>query len=432
TRARRREAQELQGEYEAQLARLMARRAQERTERAERDVDAAKQRYVRHVQLLSLDYNALVTEQRAELLESQLSLMYAQFAHHHQAYTALRDFEPAMRRLGEHVAELRRCARADAEEARELVVEPRASVDGAGYMQVGQQDSDAGVESLEPHEPRTHRRGARRSLASISLSPHGLFQMSGYMFLRSQYAIMASWQRRWFAIRDGALEHCTPDSRDCESIPLHLCMVRRGAQAEPRRNVFELVAPNRTYVLQAESSNELSAWKACLRQAIETSLYADDGGRAASEPVGARMPGAAVGEAGTQMADMAIGASASYQMAGAAQAQRLARMQRVRGNDACADCGRAGPEWAAINLGALVCIECSGAHRSLGVHVSKVRSVKLDNWEPELAQIMLRLGNARVARVYEQCVPPGARPPAGCSREERQPFQTRKYAAREF
>lgn len=38
------------------------------------------------------------------------------------------------------------------------------------------------------------------------------------------------------------------------------------------------------------------------------------------------------------------------------------------------------PEWASINLGVLMCIECSGIHRNLGSHISKVRSLDLDEW----------------------------------------------------
>jgi len=52
----------------------------------------------------------------------------------------------------------------------------------------------------------------------------------------------------------------------------------------------------------------------------------------------------------------------------------LERLRRVPGNGACADCGAASPEWASLNLGVLLCIECGGTHRQLGVHVSKVRA----------------------------------------------------------
>lgn len=49
-------------------------------------------------------------------------------------------------------------------------------------------------------------------------------------------------------------------------------------------------------------------------------------------------------------------------------------LRKVSGNDKCADCGKPEPDWASLNLGILVCIECSGVHRNLGVHISKVSS----------------------------------------------------------
>ena len=58
------------------------------------------------------------------------------------------------------------------------------------------------------------------------------------------------------------------------------------------------------------------------------------------------------------------------------------------GNDICADCGAQGSEWASTNLGVIVCIECSGIHRSLGVHVSKVRSLALDKWDSETIEVI--------------------------------------------
>jgi len=45
---------------------------------------------------------------------------------------------------------------------------------------------------------------------------------------------------------------------------------------------------------------------------------------------------------------------------------------KLAGNDVCADCGQSFPEWASINLGVLICMDCSGVHRNLGVHISKV------------------------------------------------------------
>lgn len=59
------------------------------------------------------------------------------------------------------------------------------------------------------------------------------------------------------------------------------------------------------------------------------------------------------------------------------------------------------PQWASTNFGTLLCIECSGIHRSLGVHVSKVKSLMLDKWEPESIEVMLRLGNAKANQIYE-------------------------------
>lgn len=76
-------------------------------------------------------------------------------------------------------------------------------------------------------------------------------------------------------------------------------------------------------------------------------------------------------------------------------------MLMIPGNMKCADCGNPDPKWASINLGITLCIACSGVHRSLGVHYSKVRSLTLDVWEPEILRVMMELGNEVVNKIYE-------------------------------
>uniref|UniRef100_A0A8C5TGZ4 Arf-GAP with coiled-coil, ANK repeat and PH domain-containing protein n=1 Tax=Malurus cyaneus samueli TaxID=2593467 RepID=A0A8C5TGZ4_9PASS len=65
----------------------------------------------------------------------------------------------------------------------------------------------------------------------------------------------------------------------------------------------------------------------------------------------------------------------------------LQRVQGIAGNDQCCDCGQPDPRWPQSTGHSLLCIECSGIHRSLGVHCSKVRSLTLDSWEPELLKV---------------------------------------------
>ena len=55
-------------------------------------------------------------------------------------------------------------------------------------------------------------------------------------------------------------------------------------------------------------------------------------------------------------------------------------LRQIDGNEKCADCNSLHPDWASINLGILICIECSGIHRKLGSHISRVRSLELDDW----------------------------------------------------
>ncbi|KAG7274605.1 hypothetical protein CRUP_029246, partial [Coryphaenoides rupestris] len=112
----------------------------------------------------------------------------------------------------------------------------------------------------------------------------------------------------------------------------------------------------------------------------------------------------------------------------------LQRIQCLPGNGQCCDCGHADPGWASINLGVLLCIECSGIHRSLGVHCSKVRSLTLDSWEPELLKLMCELGNSVINHIYEgSCQQQGLKKPLpSSSRQEKEAWIKAKYVEKKF
>ncbi|KAJ9640421.1 ARF GAP with effector function(s) [Coniosporium apollinis] len=86
----------------------------------------------------------------------------------------------------------------------------------------------------------------------------------------------------------------------------------------------------------------------------------------------------------------------------------LKSLVKLEGNKSCADCKRnKHPRWASWNLGIFICIRCSGIHRGMGTHISRVKSVDLDSWTDEQLQSMLRWGNARANKYWEAKLAPG-------------------------
>lgn len=114
--------------------------------------------------------------------------------------------------------------------------------------------------------------------------------------------------------------------------------------------------------------------------------------------------------------------------------EKLGSLLCEPGNRFCADCGTPDPKWVSLSLGVFICIKCSGVHRSLGAHISKVFSVKLDEWTNEQVDaLMIMGGNTVVNSKYEALLPDTYRRlKPDSSIEERSDFIRRKYELQQF
>ncbi|KAM6997513.1 stromal membrane-associated protein 1-like isoform 6-T6 [Tautogolabrus adspersus] len=112
----------------------------------------------------------------------------------------------------------------------------------------------------------------------------------------------------------------------------------------------------------------------------------------------------------------------------------LSKLLREDDNKYCADCEAKGPRWASWNLGVFMCIRCAGIHRNLGVHISRVKSVNLDQWTPEQIQSMVDMGNRRARQLYEAHLPEGFKRPQTDQAVEvfiRDKYERKKYYDKE-
>ncbi|KAJ1742153.1 Gtpase activating protein [Coemansia sp. RSA 1086] len=107
----------------------------------------------------------------------------------------------------------------------------------------------------------------------------------------------------------------------------------------------------------------------------------------------------------------------------------LTELSKQPDNSTCADCGATGARWASWNLGVFLCIRCGGLHRHLGTHITKIKSISLDNWTTEQIEHFRNIGNTR-ANAYFNPHPDRHPPPRSDRDVER--FIRDKYQHRLF
>eukprot|EP00076_Gallus_gallus_P024630 XP_015146879.1 arf-GAP with coiled-coil, ANK repeat and PH domain-containing protein 2 isoform X3 [Gallus gallus] len=357
----------------------------------------ATRKCFRHIALdYVLQINVLQSKRRSEILKSMLSFMYAHLTFFHQGYDLFSELGPYMKDLGAQLDQL--------------------AVDAAKEKR----DMEQKHSTIQQKAALQDYSGDDTKLEYNVDAANGIV-MEGYLFKRASNAFK-TWNRRWFSIQNNQLVYQKKfkDNPTVVVEDLRLCTVKHCEDIE-RRFCFEVVSPTKSCMLQADSEKLRQAWIKAVQTSIATA-YREKGDESEKQEKKSS-PSTGSLESGSETKEKLLKGESALQ-----------RVQCIPGNAACCDCGLADPRWASINLGITLCIECSGIHRSLGVHFSKVRSLTLDSWEPELLKLMCELGNDVINRIYEAKLEKMGvkKPQPGSQRQEKEMYIKAKYVERKF
>uniref|UniRef100_A0AAY4BM50 ArfGAP with SH3 domain, ankyrin repeat and PH domain 1b n=1 Tax=Denticeps clupeoides TaxID=299321 RepID=A0AAY4BM50_9TELE len=225
-------------------------------------------------------------------------------------------------------------------------------------------------------------------------------EKKGYLLKKSD-GLRKVWQRRKCSVKGGILtiSHAT-SNRQPVKLNLLTCQVKPSAED---RKCFDLISHNRTYHFQAEDEQEFVIWISVLTNSKEEALNMAFRGEQSA------------GDDGLEDLTKAI----------------IEDVLHMPGNEVCCDCGAADPKWLSTNLGILTCIECSGIHREMGVHISRIQSLELDKLGTSELLLAKNVGNSSFNEIMEGNLP-CPKPTPSSDMTVRKEFINAKYVDHKF
>lgn len=240
-----------------------------------------------------------------------------------------------------------------------------------------------------------------------------------------------------------------------------MASVREARNAE-RRFCFEVITPQFKRIYQATSEEDMANWIRSINNALQSAVegrsitpappVTSKNQTTTGRDIGSVLTGKSSSVSGHHSYSSSssssgvnrrttVGARPSYVRSDSnSYEENPSRLLQVvrdadEGNNWCADCGASSKvEWVSINLGIVLCIECSGIHRSLGTHISKIRSLTLDvhSFSNDIVEILLQIGNRVSNMIWEATLDQSLKSKASSTREQRLRFITAKYVDRAY
>uniref|UniRef100_A0AAZ3P3X2 ArfGAP with SH3 domain, ankyrin repeat and PH domain 1b n=1 Tax=Oncorhynchus tshawytscha TaxID=74940 RepID=A0AAZ3P3X2_ONCTS len=215
-------------------------------------------------------------------------------------------------------------------------------------------------------------------------------EKKGNMMKKSLWVGERVWQRRKCSVKSGILTIAHAISnRQPVRLNLLTCQVKPSGED---KKCFDLISHNRTYNFQAEDEQEFVI-----------------GGTEQGVPRGPE-----------------------YTLEDLTKAI-IEDVLRIPGNEICCDCGAAEPKLLSANLGILTCIECSGIHREMGVHISRIQSMELDKLGSSELLLAKNIGNSSFNGIMEGNIPcPSPKPTPSSDMTVRKEYINAKYLDHKF
>ncbi|KAJ3682307.1 hypothetical protein LUZ60_014880 [Juncus effusus] len=373
-------------------------------------------------------------KKKYEFLEATGAVVDAHLRYFKQGYELLSKLETFVNQVLSYALQSREMVSSEQDKLAKRIQEFRTQEEIASTRCISNSDTSTSDDNLNNFNFNlVHPIGAQsyKKIESLMHSSNGEVQVikQGYLLKRSS-SIRADWKRRFFVLdshgtlyyyrnkggqsqQSGGLSEGsgmfgrfrlsnqkTPskgeDHLGYHTVDLRIATIKIDSE-QNLRFCFRLISPIKTFTLQAENEADRMDWVEKITGAITSLLNSTLSRQISSIPEGgSRSLSIRKKESQTQTCQTANTEECFNKVS--------ETLRGVPGNKTCAECGAPDPDWASLNLGILICIECSGAHRNLGVHISKVRSLTLDVkvWDPVVIDLFQNLGNSFCNSVWEE------------------------------